>query len=372
MKPKATSFTDDAKALATALINTEDGRDPYWPMAAQALVKGLLMALRVDNPGVSDSLGQLRTVLGMKPEELATFANTMVDDLGKKWPAIATSLGEFTSYHPEDREIGGIRRNAQAQTDWLDSQLIQEDLQRKNSMDFASFKETPQTCYLILPPSELVNHAVWLRLMVTAALRPLLQSDEGGPVPVLFMLDEVAALGHLDFLIKNIALLRSYGVKLWTVWQDINQMKQVYPKAWGTIMGTAEAKITFTSGDIETRDYFSQLSGERLYRHNMRSTATNISSQFSLAGQGNALRSTLHNLSNQGKSSNDSTSEQFQSERVIKPYEIAALDADEAVIFTRRGRIDRAICPQPDLLPGIGEAIQAARLDMKPAAQPST
>jgi type IV secretory pathway TraG/TraD family ATPase VirD4 len=46
LDPKSPSFIDDAKAMAMALISSDDARDPYWPMAAQALAKGLAMVLR--------------------------------------------------------------------------------------------------------------------------------------------------------------------------------------------------------------------------------------------------------------------------------------------------------------------------------------
>ena len=60
------------------------------------------------------------------------------------------------------------------------------------------------------------------------------------------------------------------------------------------------------------------------------------------------------------------------SERTIKPYELAALDADEAVIFSRRGIISRAICPQPDFVDGVGEAITAVKPLLQPIARLSS
>ncbi len=69
LDPENPSFVDDAKALAVALIKTEQAREPYWPMAAQALVKGLLMVLRVKYRAKA-SLGGLRDILGLTPKAL--------------------------------------------------------------------------------------------------------------------------------------------------------------------------------------------------------------------------------------------------------------------------------------------------------------
>lgn len=346
LRPEKSTFTDDAKGMAMALIQTDASRDPYWPMAAQALVKGLLMVLRVDRPGQSDTLGNLRRVLGYGAEDLAIFVKFLVKKHKERFPAIATTLNEFSVHNPQDRELGGIRRTALAQTDWLDSPPISKDLARKNVIDFEQFKQRPCTLYLIIPPEFLVTHGAWLRLMITAALQPLLRSVERAPVPVLFMIDEIAALGRIPIIENNIAQMRGFGVKLWAVWQDTKQMESIYHDAWHTFMSTAEAKITFTSNHPETREYFSLLSGERLYRHFMKGQSAGMSYQFASA---------------QSANSGESSSEHLQSERVIKPYEIAALDADEAVIFTRRGRINRVICPQPEQLPDIRDAMRAAR-----------
>jgi hypothetical protein len=49
----------------------------------------------------------------------------------------------------------------------------------------------------------------------------------------------------------------------------------------------------------------------------------------------------------------------------MKPHELAALDQDEAVLFTRRGLMHLKY------LPGVGEALQAARRDIEDAGQVS-
>ena len=345
LKPK--SLIDDAKAIAMALIQSDDARDPYWPMAAQALAKGVIMALRLDKPGVSDSLAVFRSYLGLKPQEFAEAIERDIAKFGEKWPAVAASLGEFATHNPDDKELGGIRRTAKAQTDWLDSPLIRKDLSRKNVFDFASLKETPTTVYLILPPDQLVTHGTWLRLMVTAALRPLMRSVEPARVPVLFMLDEFAQLGKMSIIEQNIAQLRGYGVKLWTVWQHLEQMKKVYRDAWPDFMATAEQKITFTSNDVETREYFSKLSGERLFKHvtvsKTKTTGTNTSNNWN-------HNATFGGGDGTNTSESMATGEQHINERCVRPYEIAALDADEALIFARRGMMHRSICPQPEEL----------------------
>jgi type IV secretion system protein VirD4 len=293
LDPASDDFVDDAKYLAESLISTEGTKEVHFPQGAQALAKGLIMALRVDKSGQSDSLVALRLFLGLPPDKMAVCIADYINRLGAKWPAIATSLGEFASYNAEDREIAGIRRTAKIQTDWLDSPLIQADLARAvaQPFQFASLKQIPTTVYLILPPMRLSSHHVWLRLMVTAALMPLLNTVEKSPVPVLFVLDEVAALQHMPIIQDKIAVMRGFGVKLWTIWQSLNQAKRLYPDSWEDFFGTtAGAQVVFGPQDHTTREYFSQLSGERLYNHFMKSTSTGTSTSCSI----NDYRDLLH------------------------------------------------------------------------------
>jgi type IV secretion system protein VirD4 len=347
LDPDSPSFVDDAKALAVALIKTDQSREPYWPMAAQALVKGLLMALRVKYRALA-SLGRLRDVLALTPAALARFNKQRLAELGKKFPAIAASLSEFATYSPDDRELNAIRRTAKVQTDWLDSPAMKRDLNGP-AIDFAAIKEQPTTIYLVLPPERLATHGVWLRLMVTSILLPLLRSVESAPVPVLFMLDEFAQLGHMEVVQDNYALMRGFGVKLWTIWQDLTQAQRLYREQWESFISNAGIVHAFAPQDLTTREYLSKLSGERIIWHPKTSTSDNFSRG--------------------GLSVGSSQSDVHIVERVMKPHELAALDQDEAVLFTRRGLMHLAILPQPEFLPGVSEALQAARQEIEGAGE---
>jgi type IV secretion system protein VirD4 len=346
LDPKSPYFVDDAKALAVALIKTDQSREPYWPMAAQALVKGLLMVLRVKYSALA-SLGRLRDIVGLAPKKLANFIVERLAELGQEFPAIAGSLSEFASYSPDDRELSAIRRTAKVQTDWLDSPAMKKDL-KGPAIDFSAIKEQPTTIYLVLPPERLATHGVWLRLMVTSILLPLLRSVEAAPVPVLFMLDEFAQLGHMEVIQENYALMRGFGIKLWTIWQDLTQAQRLYKEQWESFVSNAGIVHAFAPQDLTTRNYLSQLSGERIIWHSKTSTSGNLALGGSLS---------------LGSSQNDT----HIIERVMKPHELAALDQDEAVLFTRRGLMHLAILPQPEYLPGVGEALQAARREIEDA-----
>lgn len=330
LDPSSDRFVDDAKALAVALVNTESSRDQYWPMAAQALIKGLLMTIRLVMEPKDVSLWMLRDVLGWPAKDMADSLKKRVIEFRNTHPAIAASLGQFSNYTPEDRELNGIVRTALVQTDWLDSPQMQRDLQGE-VIDFAALKQTPTTIYLVLPPEYLASHGTWLRLMVTSILLPLLRSVERPKVPVLFMLDEFAQLGHMEVIQNNYALMRGFYVKLWTIWQDLTQAKRLYRDQWESFVSNAGIIQTFAPQDLTTRDYLSRMADERTQWHRREGSSVNL-----------ALRG--------GLSTGTSQNDVHIQERVLKPYELASLDQDEAVLFTRRGEVRLSVLPQPDLL----------------------
>jgi len=335
-------FVDDAKSLAVALIKTEDSRDKYWPQAAQALIKGLVMGLCIRGEG-SASLVDLRDILGLPPTKLAEFVASWLDLLGQDWPALMASLGEVSSYSAEDREMGGIRRTAKVHTDWLDSPEMQADLEGP-AFDFGTLKTTPTTVYLVLPPEFLATHGVWLRLMVTSILRPLLRSVVRPRVPVLFMLDEFAQLGRMEIIEDNYALMRGFGVKLWPIFQDLNQAKTHYGERWQSFISNAGIVQAFAPQDVMTRKYLSELADDRLSWH----TRASDTGGLTMSKGGASLQS------------GGGRSDTHVKEPLMYPHELGQMGQGQSVIFTQRGRVRRVYFPDASQIPGVRDMLKDA------------
>lgn len=225
------------------------------------------------------------------------------------WPVpLAASLSEFTTYSPQARELGGVRRTAKVQTDWLDSPEVCTDL-KKGAFDFATIKDQPTTIYLVLPPEYLASHGAWLRIMVASILRPLLRSVEGRAVPILFLLDEFAQLGHMEMIEDNYALMRGYGVKLWTIFQDLNQAKVQ----------------AFAPQDMTTRKYLSDLADERMTWIDKENKSSHVSGVNVSGGT--------------------STAPTNVKEPLMYPYELGQMQQGQSVLFTARGHVLRSYFP---------------------------
>jgi type IV secretion system protein VirD4 len=49
----------------------------------------------------------------------------------------------------------------------------------------------------------------------------------------------------MPLLRQALTLLRGYGVQAWTFWQDLSQLKQLYPQDWTTIVNNSAVTQVF-------------------------------------------------------------------------------------------------------------------------------
>lgn len=267
LDPAKPSFNADAAFLADALIKIE-GTDPHWDSSAQALVAATIMHVSIEarRSGSIPTLAQVRDLICEameKPAESNDFIGRGIPATAEKMmrteiPGLKNKASQFADWTNEIRSIASA---AKRQTESLDDDQIAADLSR-GTFDFAEIKKRPVTVYLILPPDMMDRHSKWLRLVLTCALRSVLRAREPGEPKVLFMLDEFAALGHLQVIETVWALVRGYGVQIMPVLQDLNQLKAIYKERWETFIGNAGAVLALGANDLTTAKWMSERAGE--------------------------------------------------------------------------------------------------------------
>jgi type IV secretion system protein VirD4 len=271
LDPEGRTFPDDAMRMAEALIRVE-GNEPHWSQSAQDLVCSLIMYARIALP--NPSLADVRHILGMSSGRFKELIEEPKTEYRAKkvygilcaahvfkCPEIENKISRFVDVGPDNKEMLGIVSTALTQTRWIDSREIGPDLS-KGGFDFAAMKREPTTVFLILPADRLGSHANWLRLMITCVLQPLIRETRDRKVPVLFVLDEFAQLGHLPIIEQNMAMTRGYGIKLWTVLQDLGQLKAIYGDKWESFINNSGVLHSFAPQDVFTSEYLSKLSGQ--------------------------------------------------------------------------------------------------------------
>jgi Type IV secretory pathway, VirD4 components len=81
-------------------------------------------------------------------------------------------------------------------------------------------------------------------------------------VPVLYLLDEFAALGHLAPVERAMGLMAGYGVQLWPILQDVHQLRATYGQRAGTFLSNAGVLQVFGVNDHDSARLVSDLLGQ--------------------------------------------------------------------------------------------------------------
>jgi type IV secretion system protein VirD4 len=166
-----------------------------------------------------------------------------------------------------EREFGSIVSTAQRQTEILDNPNMIECLSatgRGEEVDFKEWHRGTMSVYLCLSAPKFPVFNRWLRLVLTSALDEMTGTLNPPPVPVCFMLDELATLGHLTAVENAVGLAAGYGIQLVTVFQDVAQMRDLYKGRWASFIGNAGARALFNLDDYETAEYWSKFIGGSL------------------------------------------------------------------------------------------------------------
>jgi type IV secretion system protein VirD4 len=121
--------------------------------------------------------------------------------------------------------------------------LFDSDLTRRltdtTTMDLDAFVAgKPMSLYIIVPPFRLSAYRPLLRMWVSGLILLLTQRKQPPKERTLMLFDEIGNLGRLEALLTATTLLRSWGVTLWTFWQNAAQL-QIYGAQANTIVDNA-------------------------------------------------------------------------------------------------------------------------------------
>jgi type IV secretion system protein VirD4 len=217
----------------------------------------VLMMWEVTTARAEGRMPLLRRVRGMLTGDLPATAKKIFDSGNFQMASLA---GQFME---KNKTNDGIVATAASQTQWLLSQPMLDDLAR-DGIDFARLKgPRPVTIYVMLAAHALETFSPWLRLVVACAFNALYRHEGGGGLRTLFLLSEFAQLGKLSMVSTALAQGAGYGIQLFPVLQDINQLRAIYGKDEAhTFLGMSGATFAFTPNDPETAEWMSKRSGE--------------------------------------------------------------------------------------------------------------
>ena len=159
-------------------------------------------------------------------------------------------------------EAGSFRSTLSRNLKWMAEPAMREHLQHS---DFSLRRIVQQngSVYVVLPPDLIGDFRNWLRVIVRVALSAKIAQGDNQPGPqTLFLLDEFPILGRMKSIEESAGYMRSYGIKLVPMIQNIGQVCDLYAKNWETFLGNAAAVIAWGLNDQESEEYISSRLGK--------------------------------------------------------------------------------------------------------------
>jgi type IV secretion system protein VirD4 len=89
--------------------------------------------------------------------------------------------------------------------------------------------------YIIVPPSRITAFRPILRVWISGLILAMTQRTEMPAERTLLLCDEAGNIGKIDAMFTAATLLRSWGLTLWTLWQNVAQL-QIYGAEANTLV----------------------------------------------------------------------------------------------------------------------------------------
>lgn len=253
-----------------------DADDPFTPSMIESLAEGLIIRHKADD-AVWDNGG--RTVVA----GFIAFCVLAAEAPEKHLPAVAAQMRKAdrdpTIYelmadieHPllgglireaasigmsaaaENRQSQSYVRSALDQTKWLVTDSALADWLKTSSVSLTDLKEGNLSFFVCLPFDKAAVRPELLKMLLQYSMS-VMQRDLPADKPssrCLFVIDEAYCLGRVPDIQRNLAGLTSYGVQIWTIWQNIGQLHELYKiEGAAQFFSATDAVMFFGLGEFD-------------------------------------------------------------------------------------------------------------------------
>lgn len=256
-----------ASLIADALVVTAGESDVHWSEAGkQFLEAAILHVCTAPEFEGERTLATVHRVIAFDVED-DDFAKRMSQNEAASGAVV---MGAMAYYSKSEKERSGVISTLRRHLHFLGYPKMQRVLS-DSVFDLGALQRERVTLYLSLPAMMMGSCAGWLRLFVNLALnafeanvkRREFQVRAGGH-RVLLLLDEAAVLGRMERLEMAIGQVAGLGIRVWSIWQDLNQPAAIYGKRWESFIGNSSVLIFFGNADQTTLDYIEKRLGQTL------------------------------------------------------------------------------------------------------------
>ena len=317
---------NDIQRLVTNLFKAttpkgSQSNDPFWDTSASMLLSALVYYLHYEAPEDEQNFAMVMEMLragAIENEEDSrpTPLDYLFADLEMDRPD-HIALKYYRSYHAGSaKTLKSIQITLAARLEKFNLESLAA-LTCTDELDLASMGEKKVALFAIIPDND-SSFNFLVSILYTQLFQQLFFSADhihGGalPIPVHFLMDEFANVSLPDDFDKILSVMRSRGVSVSIILQNLAQLKALFEKQWESIVGNCDEFLYLGGNEQSTHKYVSELLGKS-------TIDTNTYGKSS------------------GRSGNYSTNCQISGRELLTPDEVRMLDNQYAILFIRGER----------------------------------
>lgn len=227
----------DVQNIATLIVDPNGkGLETHWQQTSYQLLVGCILHVLYKRlqTGSEASLPAIDKMLSNPEHPVAELWMEMVTfehKDGQVHPVVAQSAQDMMD-RPEE-EAGSVLSTAKTHLSLYRDPVVAANV---SASDFEikdlMHHDTPVSLYIVTQPVDKDRLKPLVRLVITMIIRKLadgLTFEDGRPKAnykhkLLGMIDEFPSLGKLEILQESLAFLAGYGIRMYLITQDINQL----------------------------------------------------------------------------------------------------------------------------------------------------
>jgi type IV secretion system protein VirD4 len=249
-----------ARSFAAELIERGvDERDRFWNDWSETMIAGGVAWLLADRPPEESRLSALFDLFtdGDVDYRIAKLLDENESVRNRAAKAAFSSYLQLSDSTTRPSVMGSALTHLR---------LFDSDLTRRltdtTTIDLDAFMAgEPMSLYIIVPPVRLTAYRPLLRVWLSGLILAMTQRSTPPGERTLMLCDEVGNLGRLDALLTAATLLRSWGLTLWTFWQNVAQL-QIYGSQANTLVDNAGVIQAFGARNLRMARDLANILGE--------------------------------------------------------------------------------------------------------------
>lgn len=317
---------NDIQRLVTNLFKSttpkgSQSNDPFWDTSASMLLSALIYYLHYEAPSDEQNFPMVMEMLQYgaiqnEEEPEVTPLDSLFNELEADNPE-HIAVKYYKSYHAGSaKTLKSIQITLAARLEKFNLESL-ASLTSTDELDLPSLGEKKFALFALIPDND-SSFNFLVSILYTQLFQQLFYSADhihGGclPVPVHFLMDEFANVSLPDDFDKILSVMRSRGVSVSIILQNLAQLKALFEKQWESIVGNCDEFLYLGGNEQSTHKYVSELLGKE-------TIDTNTYGQ------------------SRGRNGNYSTNFQISGRELLTPDEVRMLDNQYAILFIRGER----------------------------------